>query len=187
MSVLDGPYGQKKGDKMREYLLLLPIIFIFHDMEEIIGFGWFFKHNPYVFERFSKVTETYRGFTYMGFACAVYEEFIPFFGISLLAYYFPSKVLYGLWFGIFLALAGHFLIHIGHTAYIRKYIPCFITSVICLPVSVIILIKCAVQLEFDTVTAVCIVAGILVMIINFPIAHAVMHFVNRLPGVPGES
>ena len=108
---------------MRDYILLLPIIFIFHDMEEIVGFGWFFRNNPYVFERFPKVTNTYRGFTHMGFASAVYEEFIPFFGVSLLAYYFPGKVLYGLWFGIFMALAGHFLLHIGHTIHIRKYIP----------------------------------------------------------------
>lgn len=168
---------------MREYLLLLPIIFIFHDMEEIIGFGWFFKNNPFVFERFPKVTNTYRGFTYMGFASAVYEEFIPFFGVSLLAYYFPGKVLYGLWFGIFMALAGHFFIHIGHTIYIRKYIPSFITSVICLPVSIIILFNSVSQMEFDITTVVSIIAGILGMIINFPIAHAVMHFVNKRSAV----
>ena len=74
---------------MREYLLFLPIIFIFHDMEEIIGFGWFFKKNPWLYERFPKVMKPYIGWTHEGFAAAVYEEFIPFFGISLLAYYFP--------------------------------------------------------------------------------------------------
>ena len=102
---------------MREYLLLLPIIFIFHDMEEIAGFIWFFKRNPYLFERFPKTMNPYRGLTHEGFALAVYEEFIPFFGISLLAYYFPNDILYGIWFGIFMALAGHFVIHIGHTIY----------------------------------------------------------------------
>ena len=63
---------------MREYVLLLPILFIFHDMEEIIGFGWFFKNNPEIFERFSKITAVYRDFTTAGMALAVYEEFIPF-------------------------------------------------------------------------------------------------------------
>ncbi|MCR5673658.1 MAG: HXXEE domain-containing protein [Lachnospiraceae bacterium] len=164
---------------MQEYLLLLPIIFIIHDMEEIIGFGWFFEKNPDLFERFPKVMNTYRGFTYMGFAAAVYEEFIPFFGVSLLAYYFPGKVLYGLWYGIFLALVGHFFIHIGHTIHIRKYIPCFITSVISLPVSTVILFNCAKQMTFDITTVVCIVIGIIGMIVNFPIAHGVMHFVNK--------
>jgi len=164
---------------MREYLLLLPIIFIFHDMEEIAGFGWFFSRNPWLFERFPKVMDTYRGFTHQGFTLAVYEEFIPFFGVSLLAYYFPCQGLFGLWYGIFLALVGHFFIHIGHTIYIRKYIPCFITSVISLPVSVIILIKSAPFLEISVLTISSIVFGVLMMIANFKVAHGVMHYVNK--------
>ncbi len=81
---------------MREYILLLPLIFIFHDMEELAGFGWFFRNNPWLFERFPNVMNTYKGFTNEGFTLAVYEEFIPFFGVSLLAYYFPCSFLYGL-------------------------------------------------------------------------------------------
>ena len=164
---------------MREYLLLLPIIFIFHDMEEIAGFGWFFNKNPWLFERFPKVMDTYRGFTHQGFTLAVYEEFIPFFGVSLLAYYFPCQALFGLWYGIFLSLVGHFFIHIGHTIYIRKYIPCFITSVISLPVSVLLLIKAAPFLEVSVLTISCIVIGVLIMIANFKVAHGLMHYVNR--------
>ena len=59
---------------MREYLLLLPILFIFHDMEEIIGFGWFFRNNPELFERFPKITKAYQGFHTAGMALAVYED-----------------------------------------------------------------------------------------------------------------
>ena len=55
---------------MKDYILLLPIIFIFHDMEEIIGFGRFFKKNPDLFERFPKVTAPYRDFRTAGFALA---------------------------------------------------------------------------------------------------------------------
>ena len=54
---------------MKDYILLLPIIFIFHDMEEIIGFGRFFKKTPDLFERFPKVTTPYRNFSTAGFAC----------------------------------------------------------------------------------------------------------------------
>ena len=164
---------------MRDYILLLPLIFIFHDMEELAGFGWFFKKNPYLFERFPKVMNTYRGFTNEGFTLAVYEEFIPFFGLSLLAYYFPCDILYGLWFGMFLALFGHFFIHIGHSIYIRKYIPCVATSIICVPISSYILVKCALLTEFNIVTVIFIVVGIALMIANFPVAHGVMHYVNK--------
>lgn len=52
---------------MKDYILLLPIIF-FHDMEEIIGFGRFFKKNPDLFERFPKVTTSYRDFNTTRFA-----------------------------------------------------------------------------------------------------------------------
>ena len=164
---------------MRDYILLLPIIFIFHDMEELAGFGWFFKKNPYLFERFPKVMNTYRGFTNEGFTLAVYEEFIPFFGLSLLAYYFPCDILYGLWFGMFLALFGHFFSHIGHSVYIRKYIPCVATSIICVPISSCILVKCALLTEFNIVTGISIVVGIALMIVNFPVAHGLMHYVNK--------
>lgn len=164
---------------MKDYILLLPIIFIFHDMEEIIGFGRFFKKNPNLFERFPKTLAPYRNFSTAGFALAVYEEFIPFFGVSLLAYYFPNEILYGLWFGIFLSLAAHLLVHIGHSLYIRKYIPCVATSVICLPVSAAIIYKCAKLMTFNAVTIVCIFAAFVLMIANLKFAHFIMHKFNK--------
>ena len=154
---------------MREYLLLLPIIFIFHDMEEVCGFIWFFKRNPYLFERFPKVMKAYRGQTN--------EELAV--GVSLLTYYFPNDILYGLWFGFFLALTGHFIIHIGHTIYIRKYIPCFITSVICLPVSVIILIQSARTLSFTTPVIPAVPAAIILMMINLKLCHKLGYYVSQ--------
>ena len=163
---------------MREYLLLLPIIFIFHDMEEVVGFGSFFRKNPWLFDRFPKLLNAYRNITTSGFAAAVYEEFIPIFGISLLAYYLPCDVLYALWYGVFLSIAAHFLIHIGQTVYIRKYIPSFITSLICLPVSVVVLIRAGQFISFDVFSVVLIFAGIVIMMINLKLAHLVMHKVN---------
>ena len=166
---------------MREYLLLLPILFIFHDMEEIIGFGWFFRNNPEIFERFPVVTGAYRGFTTAGMALAVYEEFIPFFGISLVAYYFENAVSDTLWFGLLLSLTAHFAVHIGQSIFIRKYIPSLITSIICLPVSVIILIRCSQYIVFGLTTFVLIVTVILLMMVNLKFAHWLMHrFGERL-------
>lgn len=164
---------------MREYVLLLPIIFIFHDMEEIIGFGRFFRKNPDLFERFPRVTAPYKNFSTAGMALAVYEEFIPFFGVSLLAYYFPGEILSALWYGLMISLTVHFFIHIGQSVYIRKYIPSLITSIISLPLSVFILVKCAVFIVFDVTTIMCIVFGIIGMIINLKLAHMLMHWFER--------
>lgn len=163
---------------MKEFILLLPIIFIFHDMEEVVGFGYFFKKNPDLYDRFPRVMKAYRNFMTEGFAAAVYEEFIPFFGVSLLAYYFPNKVIISMWYGLFLALAGHFIIHIGQTIYLRKYIPSFVTSLICLPVSVNILLRCTRVMDFDLVTTLTIALSILLMMLNLKLAHKLAHFVN---------
>ena len=164
---------------MREYLLLLPIIFIFHDMEEIIGFDWFFKTKTDLFERFPRLNKIYNGLTTSTFAAAVYEEFIPFFGISLLAYYFPSKILYAVWFGIFLSLTGHFAVHLILSIYIKRYIPCVITSSICLPISILILIKSSCYLSFDIITVTCIIISVIAMIFNLKLAHGFAHFLSR--------
>jgi hypothetical protein len=44
---------------MKEYILLLPIIFIFHDMEEIVGFEWFFRRNPDLYDRFPRLMKDF--------------------------------------------------------------------------------------------------------------------------------
>lgn len=160
---------------MKDYILLLPILFIFHDMEEIIGFGCFFRNNKQLFDRFPKITAAYKNFSAEGFALAVYEEFIPFFGISLLAYFFPCRALYALWLGLMISLTVHFLVHIGQSIYIRKYIPSLITSLICLPPSVIIIIKTLGIISIDLLTLVLIPAAIIGMIVNLKFAHSLMH------------
>ena len=160
---------------MREYFLLLPIIFIFHDMEEIIGFGWFFRNNSEIFKRYPKITEAYKDFTTAGMALAVYEEFIPFFGISLLAYYFEKDVLNALWFGLMLSLTAHFIVHLMQSIYIKKYVPSLITSIICLPISVVILINSSKYMNFSLMSVVIIFASIILMMANLKFAHWLMH------------
>ena len=164
---------------MREYIMLLPILFIFHDMEEIIGFGNFFKKNTYLFERYPRITKAYMVFSTEGMALGVYEEFIPFFGISLLTYYFPNRILNTVWFALMLSLMVHFVIHIFLCIYIRKFIPSLITSIICLPVSVLIIVKCVPLLQFDPLTVVLVAATAVLMMLNLKFAHWLMHLYNR--------
>ncbi len=167
------------GENMKEYLLLLPIIFIFHDMEEVVGLVNFFRKNEYLFERFPFLAKTYKGLSSRAFAAGVYEEFIPFFGISLLAYYFPCKILYALWFGAFLGLSAHFIIHLIFWIILRKYIPSVITSIICLPASLIILQKCAAFMVFDISTISCIVISIITLMINLKLLHKLARFIDK--------
>ena len=167
---------------MREYILLLPIIFIFHDMEEIVGFSTFFKNNPWIYERYPRITKPYRNLKTECLALAVYEEFIPFFGLSLLAYYFPGKIMYTLWYGLLLALTLHFVVHIAQSIIIRKYIPSLITSIICLPVSIMILAQNATLTEFDLVTVLCLAGAVIFLIVNLKFAHRLMHWFAKKNG-----
>ena len=62
---------------MKEYVWLFPIIFMFHDMEEIIGFKFFLRQNETELQkRFPFVLRRYKDFSTEGFALAVYEELI---------------------------------------------------------------------------------------------------------------
>ena len=168
-------------NSVREYILFLPIFFIIHDMEEIIGFNSFFQKNPWIFDKYPIITAPYKNLKTECFALAVYEEFIPFFGLSLLAYFFSNKVLYALWMGLFLALTGHFVIHIAQSIIIRRYIPSLITSIICLPVSIVIIIKCFQLIEIDFMFLGWVVAAILFMIVNLKFAHKLMHWAMHEP------
>ena len=125
---------------MTIYALTFPLLFIFHDLEEIIGMRRFLNRNadmlqarfPFLYKRFSK-------FTTEGFALAVMEEFIVFTAIALLAIYFNNSLFWNIWFGGFFGLTAHYVIHIIQALVIRRYIPALITSLICLPISIVIL------------------------------------------------
>jgi hypothetical protein len=125
---------------MTIYALTFPLLFIFHDLEEIIGMKRFVNRNadmlqarfPFLYKRFSKCTTE-------GFALAVMEEFIVFTAIALLAIYFDNSLFWNIWFGGFFGLTAHYVIHIIQALVIRRYIPALITSIICLPISVLIL------------------------------------------------
>lgn len=165
---------------MKNYILFLPLIYLFHDFEEMIGFGWFFRTNPQLFKKHPHLTAAYRDFTQEGFVLAVYEQLILFFGgLSLLAYYFPCRVLYGVWFGMLLALTGHFVVHIAVCIYVKKLIPSLFTSIICLPIGVLLIVKTADLISFDIATTLSVVLTIPVMMANMKIGHVTMFALGK--------
>lgn len=121
---------------MREYVWLFPLIFIFHDMEEIVGFGWWLRKNEKMLARkYPFILKTYRNFSTAGFACAVYEELVICLAICAGALLTDSVLMWGLWLGGLVGCTLHFVIHIGQSLMVRQYIPAVATSVLCLPVS----------------------------------------------------
>jgi hypothetical protein len=114
---------------------LLPIIFMFHEFEEIIFLKiWLKLDKDYLYKKFPKIGSRiylqYSKFTTSGFTLAIAEEFII---ISFLTYLSLILQNYYIWFTVFMGFSIHIVIHIIQWLLYRKYIPIIITSVLVLP------------------------------------------------------
>ena len=121
---------------MAFYLWIFPLLFIFHDMEEIIGLvPWIRLNETLLPQKAPTILKIHKGVTTEGFALAVFEEFILVLSITFLAYVTQSRALELVWLGEFAAFALHLLLHLGQSILLRKYIPALLTSILCFPVS----------------------------------------------------
>jgi hypothetical protein len=78
-----------------------------------------------------------------------------------------------------LALTGHFVVHIAVCIYVRKIIPSLFTSIICLPIGILIIIKTAALLNFDTLTTTFTVLTIPAMMANMKLGHVSMFSLGK--------
>ncbi len=113
---------------------LLPIVFMFHDFEEIIFFkSWIAKNKKTLSKRFPKLSRRLLGrfenLSVQAFSLAVAEEFVLLSLVTVLSVVFES---YLFWFGIFMGFFIHLLIHLIQWFVFRKYIPAIFTSIISL-------------------------------------------------------
>ena len=113
---------------------LLPIVFMFHDFEEIIFFkNWITKNKKTLSEKFPKLSKRFlvhfENLSVQAFSIAVAEEFILLSIVTVLSVIFDS---YLLWLGIFMGFFIHLLVHLIQWIVFRKYIPAIYTSIISL-------------------------------------------------------
>lgn len=125
---------------IKYFVWFLPLIFIFHDMEEIIGMSTFLKKNKDLLEeKYPMIIKQYKDFSTEGFAFAVYEELIICMILSALVFFTDIKVFYFVWLGVFIAFIFHLVVHIIQSLILRKYVPAIVTSILCLPVSIFVI------------------------------------------------
>ena len=120
---------------------LFPILFMFHDFEEIIFMqAWISKNRNYLTHRFpalfKKLSPHFDQITTSAFALGVAEEFVIISIITVISY---VTNWYILWTGLFITFALHLVIHCIQALVIRKYVPAVITSIICLPICIYII------------------------------------------------
>ena len=166
---------------MRDYVWLFPVIFMFHEMEEIIGFKIFLKKNHDELEkRFPAILRCYKDFSTEGFALAVYEELFLCILICTLAYFIDMPVLWYLWLGAFIGCDLHFFVHLIQVSIFRRYIPACITSLLCLPINTLIICKCLVFIEGSVIFAgIFIALGAILVFINLKIAQSLIGWFTR--------
>ena len=100
---------------------LFPILFMFHDFEEIIFMqSWISKNRDYLDHRFpalsKKLSSHFDQITTSAFALGVAEEFIIISIITVVSY---VTNWYILWIGLFITFALHLVIHCFQALVIR--------------------------------------------------------------------
>ena len=61
---------------MHNMFWLFPIIFMLHEMEEIIGFKIWLDKNIDIVKRYNKISMIYQNYSNEGFSAAVLEEYL---------------------------------------------------------------------------------------------------------------
>lgn len=116
-------------------ITLLPLVFMFHDFEEIIMFKpWLQKNRDEIRRRFPRIDKTlsksHDHFSTSAFAVAVLNEFFIITFITYVSLYFNS---YHWWFGAFMAFSLHLIVHIVQWIIFGKYVPVIVTSILAMP------------------------------------------------------
>ena len=119
-----------------------PVLFLIHDLEELIGMQkWIDINLPDIRTRFPRVVPILENFSTRGMVVAVAEELVLAVTLSLLAYFCKGVWFVSLWWGTFAAYAFHLVVHLVQCIVLQRRIPCLLTSIVCLPVSIYILYK----------------------------------------------
>ena len=153
---------------MKDTIWLFPLLFIFHDLEEIIGFiPWIERNEKLLAKKATFILNTHKGLSTEGFALAVAEEFVVVLFVSFFAIFYHTRFLYLIWLGGFVAFALHLVVHILQAIWLRRYIPALATSVLCLPVSSTIIWKTTTLLHVNTIELLVFsLIGVLIIISN---------------------
>ena len=153
---------------MKDIIWLFPLLFIFHDLEEIIGFiPWLQRNEQLLAKKATVILKAHKDLSTEGFALAVAEEFVVVLFVSFFAIFYRTRFLYLIWLGGFVAFVLHLVLHILQAIWIRRYIPALATSILCLPVSSIIIWKTTTLLHINTIELLVFsLIGVLIVISN---------------------
>ena len=123
---------------MQSIFWLFPIIFMLHEMEEIIGFKIWSDKNRDIVGKYRWLSMLYRNFSNEGFSAAILEEYLLCIIITGASIFLK---VYIVWIGAFIAFSSHLVVHIIQSIVVKRYIPALASSIILLPISIFFIIK----------------------------------------------
>ncbi|HOI27680.1 MAG: HXXEE domain-containing protein [Paludibacteraceae bacterium] len=122
-------------EKYVVFMLFLPVVFMIHDFEEVIGFRpWIVKNQQTLEQRFPKLARRmlphFLGLSTSALAAGVAFMFliVSFCSFGAVVWNIPQ-----LWMGAFLAYSVHIVVHILQWMVFRRYVPVVVTSFLSLP------------------------------------------------------
>lgn len=157
---------------MNSLVWLLPVLFIFHDFEEIIFIPpWLLRNKEYIEKAHVKNKRVPFDFFVSNGSTAlcIYEEFIILSVTTFLSCIFNNYIV---WYGLFVAFTIHLVIHLLFVAMQHRYVPGLTTSAIVLIPSIYVLYISAIMTSYTWY--VLSLSGVLVfafMIINLILLH----------------
>ena len=162
---------------MHNVFWLFPIIFMLHEMEEIIGFKIWLDKNIDIVKRYNKISMIYQNYSNEGFSVSVLEEYLLCILVTGVSIFFK---MYIIWVGVFIAFSGHLLVHIIQSIIIKRYVPALVSSIILLPISVFLINEVihTFRYIFSSIVISSIIC-IIVMLLNLMFIHKIMKKVSE--------
>ena len=161
---------------------LFPIIFMFHDFEEIILIKpWFTKNRERIRVSFPKISGILLPYTDTlttpSLSLGVAGMFMMVCVVTVTAY---LSGWYNLWFGVFLAFTLHLVSHCFPGFAFKGYVPAIATSMICLPICCYMIVLFLQYISISFMQAVnYFLIGTVLLVATRLIMHIVMQMFDR--------
>ncbi len=155
---------------------LFPVVFMFHDFEEIIFLkSWYNKNKQWLSLKYHFIPN--RLFVHLenisttNFALMVAEEFIL---VSVITYLSILVNNFYFWLGLFMAFSVHIVVHIIQWIVVRRYIPAIATSLVCLPYCFYTMLEVVNTNKFTVAEILlCTIGGVIAVSINLMLIHKI--------------
>lgn len=153
--------------------ILLPLVFLIHDLEEIVMKKRSMPHIVRLvsckYPRIAPIIEPLQNISTRNFIIIIVEEFIL---ITVALAVFLYDIRYPL-LALFWGFSIHLLVHIAQAIVIRRYVPGLITSLLLLPYCVLGIVHLIQRYSFE-VNMLLAVAGFTAVVANLLIMHRIM-------------